>query len=362
MRVDYGIAHFDPLREGTSVGVAALASAYGGSVFETYPRLIGDDFFGVGRNPIRAARWAALAAGRRVNGRILHLFEPGLDIFRRPVRIDRAGLRLQVRPLVVTAICSRPLDNVDQPGLTRLRRTLAAVVVEDARDRDSVADLLGLPVFAIHPAARPLAVLPLPASGPFTLASLSSPLEPAQIRAKGYPELIAAIARLPDIRLDLLWRGSACLDEVRALIRQHGVDDRVRILPERTPLLEVIGGAHAVVALFRPGLHAKAVPQSVLDGLATGRPALVAEGSAIAHLLRPSGAAVISAVDPDAIATGITELYSATMTMHGHARRAAEEIFSVDRFLAAYTEVYRTAEREANPGRKEHVAATRRRS
>jgi glycosyltransferase involved in cell wall biosynthesis len=102
---------------------------------------------------------------------------------------------------------------------------------------------------------------------------------------------------------------------------------------------ELYGQVHATVACFRPGFG-KSCPNSVVEGFACGRPAIVAEHSGIASLVRATGSGAVTSFDVTHLSAQVDAL---ARDWDGYARRAretAERSFDLHRFTADYRAVY----------------------
>jgi len=77
-----------------------------------------------------------------------------------------------------------------------------------------------------------------------------------------------------------------------------------------------------------------------VEGLASGRPALVTEQVGLAEILRDSGAGVISARSGPAVAQALDRLEGDWKNYGSAARRLAERWFGADRFLDEYRRLY----------------------
>ena len=98
--------------------------------------------------------------------------------------------------------------------------------------------------------------------------------------------------------------------------------------------------AHAVVAPFRNSAKRKSVPNSVIEGLAAGRPAIVTDAVPIADWIEAYQAGVVCEPTGEGLAAAVTAVRNDYATMADNAATHGIE-FSVDRFRRAYLEVYR---------------------
>jgi glycosyltransferase involved in cell wall biosynthesis len=99
-------------------------------------------------------------------------------------------------------------------------------------------------------------------------------------------------------------------------------------------------GAHAVVCCFAKNFG-KTCPNSVMEALACGRPALVTEDVGLAGVIRDESAGVVVPRTAAAVQAGLQRLREGYGSYRSQARRAAEAYFSLERATAAYESLYR---------------------
>jgi glycosyltransferase involved in cell wall biosynthesis len=181
---------------------------------------------------------------------------------------------------------------------------------------------------------------PLPPATPFRLLFASSPPRPEDLSERGVPLLIELARLRPDVEITLLWRPwgalARSLEAVAALSPPANVRVEVgwcRDLPAR------YSAAHAVACCFAEG-RVKSAPNSVIEGLACGRPALMTSGCGLAAPISERGAGIVAAPRAADLAAAVDLLASRLPAMGVAARRLAEETFGQGRFLAAYAALY----------------------
>src|SRR5204863_1878868 len=116
-------------------------------------------------------------------------------------------------------------------------------------------------------------------------------------------------ARLcPDMGFVLLWRQWGDVTEARRAFERLSPPDNVTIedLGERQ-MPAVYRSASAVACLYGPGFG-KSSPNSVVEGLACGVPALVSDSCGLAPLVSNAGAGLAVARTPDQVASAANEL------------------------------------------------------
>jgi glycosyltransferase involved in cell wall biosynthesis len=233
------------------------------------------------------------------------------------------------------------------PGRPRVSVTQANVDVFVAESESLIAELdqAGVPkdrVRLIYPGVdlheyRPGSSPPLE---PFRLLFASSPSDANEFEARGLPLLIEAARLCPEITVLLLWREWGDQDAARRALDRLAPPPNVRLeYRQGRDMPTIYRDAHAVVSLYANGFG-KSCPNSIIEGLACGIPAIVADTCGIATLIASSGAGVVTGRDPAQIAEAARAV---RRSHHGFARAArqlAERAFDVRDFLEAYIRLY----------------------
>jgi len=107
-----------------------------------------------------------------------------------------------------------------------------------------------------------------------------------------------------------------------------------------TDMAAVYRDAHATVCCFEAG-YGKSAPNSVVEGLAAGRPALLTDTCGIADLVADWQAGVVTQRSAEALAQGVDDLRRGYAAASAQARRLAEEEFNSRRALERYARLYR---------------------
>lgn len=176
----------------------------------------------------------------------------------------------------------------------------------------------------------------------FTALFASSPASPDDLARRGIPLMVEAARRCPDVDIVLLWRQWGRVDDcLRALQALHPPSN-LRV--EVGDVADMSGAYRRVHAtIFTPVAgHGKSCPNSVIEGLAAGRPAVVGATCGIARLIGANGAGVVlHDRTPEALAEALRELRRNYETYARDARRLAERTFSERNFIQTYQELYR---------------------
>jgi glycosyltransferase involved in cell wall biosynthesis len=152
--------------------------------------------------------------------------------------------------------------------------------------------------------------------------------------------LLDLAAQEPELTVTLLWRPFGGKDESAALdlVRRRQLPN-VEIMRRRVPdMHRLYEQYHFTVAPFRS--VGKPCPNSVLESLAVGRPALVSDSVDISTLVAGAGAGVSFAPTAEGIRGAFHRLCRDYADLQSHARPCAERYFDERQTVRAYAEVY----------------------
>jgi len=182
----------------------------------------------------------------------------------------------------------------------------------------------------------------------FSVLFASSPERVEDCERRGVWRLLEAAALMPDVRFVLAWRPWG--DAFRAV--QHRIADAglanvdlTRGVVSDTPTL--YRSAACVVAPFEAH-GGKFLPNSVIEGLACGRPAVVTRHVGLARWVAEYGAGAVCDDGPESLAAGIEATRRKHAEMRAAARRLAEDHFDIRRTLAEYGRLYESLELPAH--------------
>jgi glycosyltransferase involved in cell wall biosynthesis len=176
---------------------------------------------------------------------------------------------------------------------------------------------------------------------PWKCVFASSPESEAEIHTKGVDLLLAVAQQKPQVEFTLLWRpfGPAA-DQALARI-ENQAPPNVVIIKRRVPdMHNFLTGFHFAVAPFRSA--GKPCPNSILEALALGRPALVSDYVDIGDVLKSHGAGITFARTEVALAEAIDDMCRNYDDYQRNARNCAERCFDFNATSAAYRGIYRS--------------------
>jgi glycosyltransferase involved in cell wall biosynthesis len=319
-RVTYWTGVWDPAREALSKEVEALRAATDPTApvvsFSPGQRSALLRSRGVVR--LSSRRWVTLRALASVlerRGDVTHVFG-GVDEWHLLRALGR-------RPVVFT---------VAIPGAAGSPE-LWHKVSEAGADPERVRVIEpGIDLDLFHPAPAP--------AGPFRLLFASSPRDPDELDRRGVP-LLVELARLnPGIEVVLLWRNWGDVAEGHRALGRLSLPANV-IVEGRAgrSMTEIYQSVHAVACCYAEGFG-KSAPNSVLEGLACGRPALVTRGCGVVDSIASFEAGAVATRTAQSLADGVELLQRHYARYSARARSLAEERFGLARFRAGYQMLY----------------------
>ena len=340
MRVLYLLTSPRPIIEGTDAAfqeISALQAAFNGETVNLCPwatpgRPYPPQLFGFHRLPgIRR-----LERHCRIN----HVFHS--TPYRFPV------LSFLRNPVVYTVLAS--VRQLQKPPSLSWLASLHRIVVSNPRDADTL-ESWGLSNYAVVPPAIETSRLEpsaLPLADEMTLLMASAPWAEDQFDLKGVDALLDAAARLPKLRLILLWRG-LLLKELLERVERRALKDRVEIISERVDINAHLRRAHATVLPAKRGDIVKAYPHSLLESLVAGKPVILSDALPMADYVRKHGCGlVVEEVSVQTLVQAIEDLRARYDTLAQRARLTDAQSFSQKAMIERYSEIYRLGDALTN--------------
>jgi glycosyltransferase involved in cell wall biosynthesis len=162
--------------------------------------------------------------------------------------------------------------------------------------------------------------------------------------AKDYPTMIAAFARLaherPHSQLLLVGEGSL-RDQVTSLLRQEGLEDRVRLLGVRRDVPELLSAADGyVLSSAREGM-----PVALLEAAAVGLPIVATRVGGVPEVVEDGVTGLLAPpADPVALAQAMIRMESLSPEVRGsmgqRGRGLIEERYGTERVLQMWDRIY----------------------
>jgi glycosyltransferase involved in cell wall biosynthesis len=182
----------------------------------------------------------------------------------------------------------------------------------------------------------------------FHVLFASSPSDVNEFQARGIPLLVDVARLCPEIDVTLLWRSWGDQQAAQRAFARLNPPSNIAIDTRRgREMAAVYQDADAVACLYEPGFG-KSCPNSIVEALACGVPALVSATCGIAGLVATDGAGMATTRNPADVAEAARTLRREHARFSAGARRLAERHFDIRQFVDAYARLYQsTAETEA---------------
>jgi glycosyltransferase involved in cell wall biosynthesis len=249
-------------------------------------------------------------------------------------------LRLLRNPMFYTVTASLDVKR-KPPAIAQLRR-LQRIVVSNERDA-GVLRAWGLTNYTIVPPGVDTAnVLPSaqPLDRELTLLMASAPWHRRQFESKGIDLLLATAARIPSLRLILLWRG-VLADELARRVERLGIGDRVEIVNRRVAVNDYLKKAHATIVLADNGGLVKSFPNSLVESLVAAKPVLLSETIAMADYVTANQCGIVVAdMTITALTSAIEALRSGYERLARNAAQTQPDAFSISTMVENHRRLY----------------------
>ena len=178
---------------------------------------------------------------------------------------------------------------------------------------------------------------------------------PQKNPAKFIEGIALARARVPDIDICLDWYGrlpngkggtpdTTVFDEAARMVQQHGLQEHVRLNPERSPIQEAYRDADAVA---QPSLF-EGLPNIVCEAMASGRPVLMSNVCDAGNLVRDGyNGFLFDPLSAEDMATAIVRMAALSAedreALGRNGRQLAERMFNPATVAARYAQVLTAA-------------------
>lgn len=254
---------------------------------------------------------------------------------------DYPALAWLARPVVLTVLTAARPRRGWLPGRGAVRRVVCATEEQARELRARTAS----PVEVIPPGVDPARFThtPPPADGGFVLLAGSAPWSRRQFRTKGLDLMLAAVRRVPDLRLVLLWRG-VLRDEIDRRVAAAGLEQRVEVLDREVDVARLLPRVHAAIVLAARPQLVKACPHSLIEALAAARPVIVSRGLGLDATVETHGCgALVERFDLAELLSVLARVRGGYASYQGAAARTDLSAFSRERFLAEHARAYERA-------------------
>ena len=245
------------------------------------------------------------------------------------------------RPIVLTAVAPRRSAPLALPRLP----AFVAVEADDLANEWRQAGMPSDRIRVVYPGIDLSRFEPLafPSNDRLQLLFASSPAHVTEFEERGIPLLVDVARRRPDVDIVVPWRQWGDIAAARRALDALAPPSNLHVHHEAdADMPGYFARAHATLTLFSRDAG-KSAPNSVLEGLACARPAIVTRGCGIAGAVERSGAGVACGETLDDVSSAIDRVRQNLPAMRLAAHAAAREHFDLRQFLRAYDRLYEDA-------------------
>ena len=334
MSILYLLTFPEPVIEGTDAvwqDVQALQTTFGGARMNLFPFKKPNSFLPMplyGLHRIKSIR-----SQENNQLEINHIFVPTLHylplfyFMKNPIIYTvSASLQKQRKPL-----------NINK--LNNLRR----IVVSNERDQQ-VLESWGITNYSIIKTGidtSGFSPYPLPLKKELTLLLASAPWDKAQFYSKGIDLLLEATAKLPFLKLILLWRG-LLYEELLKKIDHYGVMQKIEVINRKVNVNDLLKRVHATILLAKHPKLIKAFPHSLIESLAAGKPVIVSKTLPIAdYVTKHNCGVVVEELRMESLTESIKLLMNQYQFFAHHVNRIGVQDFSLEQMINQYRRLYR---------------------
>ena len=151
---------------------------------------------------------------------------------------------------------------------------------------------------------------------------------------------MATAAKLPFLRLILLWRG-VLADQLASRVDRLGLGERVEIVNRKVEIGDYFKKAHATVLLAKHGGIVKSFPHSLIESLIAGKPILLSRTIAMSdYVNKHRCGVVVRGMDLESLSTAIGILIQDYEDLSHNAARIDAAEFSVETMIENYRRIY----------------------
>ena len=242
------------------------------------------------------------------------------------------------KPTILTAAA------VSAPCDARLLERVDKFVVEWPQGRDPLIQH-GIPAEDIRLILPPVDTdrfRPQPAPDcAFTVLFASSPERSDWLTGRGVHLLLDAAALRPEYRFRLLWRpwGNSYETVTAEIARRELTNVEIR-RGRFDDMSEQYYQVHTVVAPFVDITQCKPSPNSLIEGLACGRPVVATDVVGLADVFEEDQVGVVCEREAPSLASALDRVKSEWPRLAANAATTARKRFSIEHFVKSYTQLY----------------------
>lgn len=234
----------------------------------------------------------------------LKKYEREVDVFHifYPYMVNFRVLRYLSKPIVYTIATGMDAKRSGPP---------CALVVSSLQEADILRSRGFQSVHVVRPGIDRSQLQVVPPSKPdreFVLLAGSAPWTKRQFETKGFDLLLKVLAQIPQTRLICLWRGTLYREWFNR-VQSFGLADRVETIQDKADISGVLSRCHAAIVLSETAGQIKSYPNSLMEALAAGRPALISRSIPMSYYVEDTGCGkVVEALCQEDLVNAIGEI------------------------------------------------------
>jgi glycosyltransferase involved in cell wall biosynthesis len=180
-----------------------------------------------------------------------------------------------------------------------------------------------------------------PPPAPFTVLFASSPETDGGLQDRGVPPLLDAAALRPQFRFRLLWRPWGDRGaRVQQWVVERGLRNVELVVAACNDMAQQYRQAHVTIAPFTTRATTKPAPNSLIEGLACGRPVVLTNVVGLSEVVERTCAGRVCTPTGEGIAHELDRLQREWDRYSANARLLAEQRFGMSQFIGAYGRLY----------------------
>lgn len=172
----------------------------------------------------------------------------------------------------------------------------------------------------------------------------SAPRSAEEMGPRGVNLLVETAGIAPEVDFRLLFRdwatGHTALAPTRELVGKGGLTNVELTSTAEPDMARVYPNYHFTVIPYTHPKGGKECPNSLLEGLASGRPALISSAAPFSSYVAENECGVVFDPEPKSLARAVEEGLSRWSTLSANARRVAERDFALASVMAQYEKIY----------------------
>lgn len=223
----------------------------------------------------------------------------------------------------------------------RYLKKLQKIVVESQRQKDELLELgiLDTKIEIIYPPVDLEQFSYRPAKGPFTVLFASCPTRAEDFEKRGVYLLLECARLLPSVQFLLAWRGKA-YGKILHLVAESGLLNVTVMDKVVEDMNDVYARAQCTIIPYtRFDDFLKLMPNSALESLAAGKPVLVSSKTEVAAIVAEKKCGVVFEPNSEELVEALKKVKKGYASFQSNCRKTAE-LFSKDKFVAAYERIY----------------------